>query len=569
MARKASTKEYLYFDTTCRNPRRIRHLLKVVERFDGQVLTNALCEEMIQELIKFKWFKPDTCLKKLESTDPVYDFAVSYNHQTGIEKKGEYDWLKHWKKEKPFTDEESKKLLNAWRPDHGNAGFRGSKKDPHWASRWFDYFTESKIAGLVYFEAPGKGEDEDKFAKPFHITDLGHRLIKSIPSDDTSHDAYSSESTSVDEQIIYCHIMAKLESCNPMRRVSYDNSPFPLLLKALLVLKDSGEKPYIRKNEMLILVFWKGNKPRDLADYIVLFRKKKIGNKDPKDIEKVLIKDLNLKGSPFTAKASINSSIDAYWRRLKATGIFLRRGNTYTLDLSELKLIKYIIKTYLPVKTSGFSEQQYSKHATTLDKTILSYKQQIKFASSSRLNAIANYLSWDQIKNELLNCHQSGTSSQISEVDGLKASLRYEFFWAVAIVKKFKKTKVTSNCKTDSFGWPISFASGMNGTNTGADIECFEQNLNFIVEPSLATSKSEQTRECLAIDDHLNAFINQQKKDAKSFFVSTLLTARIEKFSEFLEYEKQMPIMKNLTTKEFISKLESESNLEDCFNNAP
>ena len=529
-------------------------MLKVVQKFDGQILTNALCEEMIKELIKFKWFKSKSSMDMLDKTDP---------------RANEKNWNEYWKSEKPFTDKEAYKIINTWKPSRTWPGFRGSPSDPHWAHRWHQYFAELKIYGLVYYEAPGKGEDEDKFAKPFEITELGNRLIKAIPEDEVAHDAYQTDSITVDEQIIFCHIMAKFESSNPFRRVSFQNSSLPLLLSALLTLKNIGEKPHISHSEMLLLIYWKNNNPKELANYLKLFRSKKINKDDMETVERVLIQDLKLKGSPFTDKKSRTSAIDAYWRRLRATGLFVRKGFTYILDLNEIALIKYIIKAYLPIKTVGFSEKQYANYASTIDRKILSYKQKVKFANTSRINAIANYLSWDQIKNELTKCYQSGRKSTIAEVDGLKASLRYEFFCAVAIAKKFKNTKVKSNCKTDSFGWPISFASGMSGTNTGADIECFEQNMNFIVEPSLGTSKSEQTRECLAIDDHLDAFINQQTKDAKSFFIAPAMTSRAKNFSRFLDYERKGPVMKNLTTKEFIDKLESENNLYNSFVNKP
>ena len=108
----------------------------------------------------------------------------------------------------------------------------------------------TKDIWIVYYEAPGKGED-DKFAKPFEITELGYRLIKAIPEDEVAHDEYQTDSITVDEQIIFCHVMAKFESSNPLRRVSFQNSSLPLLLSALLTLKNIGEKPQISHSEML------------------------------------------------------------------------------------------------------------------------------------------------------------------------------------------------------------------------------------------------------------------------------------------------------------------------------
>jgi hypothetical protein len=58
MAVNKSTKNYLYFDTTARNPYRLRHLLKIALPYEGQVLTNGLCETIIKDLIKYQWFEP-------------------------------------------------------------------------------------------------------------------------------------------------------------------------------------------------------------------------------------------------------------------------------------------------------------------------------------------------------------------------------------------------------------------------------------------------------------------------------------------------------------------------------
>ena len=65
---KISTKDYIYFDTTPRNPIRLKHLLKIAKPYEGKVLTNNLCEEIVKDLIKYKWFKPDRSLKEINNS---------------------------------------------------------------------------------------------------------------------------------------------------------------------------------------------------------------------------------------------------------------------------------------------------------------------------------------------------------------------------------------------------------------------------------------------------------------------------------------------------------------------
>ncbi len=44
--------KYLYFDTTIRNPLRLKFFLKSAINCEGQTLTNDLCVEIVKEFIK-------------------------------------------------------------------------------------------------------------------------------------------------------------------------------------------------------------------------------------------------------------------------------------------------------------------------------------------------------------------------------------------------------------------------------------------------------------------------------------------------------------------------------------
>lgn len=544
--KRESSKNYLYFDTTSRNPYRLRHLLKIAKPYEGQFLTNQLCETIIKDLIKFQWFEPQSSIKVVERENPSLNIREKWNH------------------EDPLSDSEARILLNAWKPTHAEAGFSASEKHPHWAARWVTYYRECKVYGLIDYTPPGKGINEDKFAQPFYITELGNKLIDSIPEGELAHVNHGDlEATTAEEQIVFAHIMAKHKSSNPIRRCSFSNSPFPLLLRTLTLMeKDSKLKAYISLNEVLIALVWPNNDPKEMMEFIRTFRDKKIGNGSQDEIEKYVIK--NLKTGPlWTKRSSGVSAIDAYWRRLKATGLFIRKGYIIFLDNSQNELIEYIVSNYLPIKTFK-DEAEYFSYISKVDNALLSYKQETEFADENKLQTIASYLNWDQIKQELQDS-SANKASKIPDLDGLKPSLRYEFICGVALTKKFTDTKTIANCRTDAFGWPIGFAIGQKGTNTGADIECFEDNYNFIVEPSRGVSKSEQFRECFSIEEHLEAFEKEQKKEAKSFFIAPKLSNRVKRFAIFLEWEHNKPIMKNLSTKDFISLLETKKSLEECF----
>lgn len=545
--KKTKKDKYIYFDTTTRNPLRLKYLLKIAKVYEGQILTNSLCEVIIKDLIKFKWFKPN-----------------SINNNPSVEQ--EFPGVKdRYSQKGPLSESEADFILNVWKPDRGWPGFRGSVKDPHWAHRWYQYYLECKIYGLIDFVAPGKGEDEDKLAKPFYITELGNKLIETVIDDDPREDLAL---TSVEENIIFTHILSKHENCQPFRRNSVATSPIPLLLSALKSLKNIGEKDYFSYDrEIRILLIWPSNNPLELAKFIKQFRKDVPFNASNEVIENYILAKSGASKS-WTAEDHLDDMSDKTWRMLEVTGLFIRKQGSIRLDHTQMSLIDYVIANYLVIKHQNDDEKTYFKYISSIDSKLLSFAQKTTFAGQNQLQNIANTLSWDEIKEELRDSSRR-IGSKIQELRTLKAPLRYEFICAVALSHKFKQTKVIANCKTDSFGWPLSYASGQTGTNTGADIECFEQNMNFIVEPSLGTSKSEQTRECLAIDDHLSAFVNQQNKDAKSFFIAPGMTTRVKNFANFLQYERQTSVMKNLDTEEFISKLEKESNLEDCFNNAP
>lgn len=552
--RKGASKDYIYIDTTSRNPIRLKHALKIAKKYEGQNLTNDLCEQIVKDLIKFKWFKPKESLAAANLSHPDLNLSAKFE------------------KDEELSDEDASILINVWRPKHQEAGFRGSKIDPHWSARWVTYYRECLVYGLIEYSPPGKGKDLDKFAKPFYITELGNKLIDSIPENEAPD---TKAETTTKEQIIFSHIMAKFKSGNPIRRCSFDINPLPLLLKTLLVMEEDSEmKSYLGKDETVVLLTQRENDPIKLKEGLKKFRKSINTNANKSAIDKYIRKEItNQKGtdklSLWSNLDNMNSARDALWRRFRATGLFLLdKSYSLSLDMSQEKLINYIVEFYLDKKIDISTDEKYLNYIQSIDDKLLEFEQQTQLADQTKLEKISNELTWEEIIKEINSCDKGKDVGTIKPIKEIKKSLRYEFIIAVALAKQLKNTSIKANCRVDSFGWPIGHAPGQTAGSSGADIECFEENLNFIVEPSLGQGDAYQLQEGINLDSHLKKFVDLHNKPAKGFFISPSIKERAKRVASFFAYEAGQEIMRNLNTSDFISKLRDEETLEDFFNNS-
>ncbi|MGB0879550.1 MAG: hypothetical protein ACPGTO_03185 [Polaribacter sp.] len=343
MSKKEAKPKHLYFDTTIRNPVRNKHFLRIAYKYNGSILTNELCETMIKDLVREKVFYPQEALKTIDDTSLTNKF----------------------KTDDLITEKEATKIINAWKPTHPEPGFRGSKKDPHWASRWYNYFKLSRTFGLIDFTAPGKvvrGKDyTNKFANKFHITELGKLLIASIPKND---DPRESEFTAK-ENIIYAHCLAKYKSSNPFMRRSIVNSPLPLLLKTLQLIEiDPEMKSFIRIREIPVILLWDNNNPNELHKYIKKFRKEIPENASQNRIEKYILKRTQFES--WTDEKTIRSITDEYYRKIVATGLIETTVYSIKLNNSQKELINHIVNTYLNYPTDIYSDETtYFSYAST------------------------------------------------------------------------------------------------------------------------------------------------------------------------------------------------------------
>ena len=543
---KNKKEKYLYFDTTCRNPLRLKHFLKIIEQHDGKILTNNLCVEIVKDLIKNKIFTPKNSLEILDNEILTKKFK-------SIE-------------EEDVTEEEARQIISCWVPHAGGfqAGFKGSKKDPSWASRFFKYYEECRTFGLIYFVAPGsnagKSRNEDAFAEKFYITDLGKKLISSIDDDD-----WLNPSSSAEEEIVWASIIAKYQSNNPFCLRLQSMCPFPLFMKVLIELKkipDIKQKIYMR--EIPIFLLWPNNDWKTLIEFLLKFRSEVSYNKNSYFIEDYILKEIGASKS-WTSKGSLNSARDKFYRLLGASGLFERSIWTIGISPSREDLIRYIANNYLDTRDDlADDEMGYFSYASKIDSDILKFERKQTTLDSSQLNIISSKLKNDEIISELIKASK-GERSGLPQIRDVKGFVVYEYFCALLIHKNFKNTTVVANTKTDSFGWPIGHASGSRGT--GADIECFEKDFASIVEPSLDQSGAGQIRELYSIREHREHFIDQNNlDDAKIFFISPKIHRHLYKFSADTAIVEQKPIILNLTTNEFIDHLQSQNSLKEVFN---
>ena len=536
--------KYLYFDTTIRNSLRLKFFLKAASKYEGQKLTNDLCVEIVKELIKNKVFKPVKSCRALNKNYLSEKFKLGNSEE--------------------ITDDEAEELIKIWKPSNIQAGFRGTKKEPDWAPRFFKFFEDARTFGLINFVAPGKNKKneilEDKLAKPFYITELGKKLINTIQVGAIPLEPELSAA----EEIIWCHILAKFQSNNPFSRRLQNLAPFPLFIKVLLESSNNEQldnKIYVR--EIPIFLIWPDNNWQKLIQFIENFREEIPHNANRYAIEDYILHELNAVKS-WTRDKSLDSAKDKFYRLLGSTGLFDRSMYTIRINQSQKKLATYIAENYLNSNNhSKDNEFEYFDYSSEIDKKLFSYARKETILDENKIDNVASILSLDQIVEEL-TLADKGSRSKLEQLKDIKAFVRYEYFCALIIHKEFKDTKVTANTKTDSFGWPIGHASGSRGT--GADIECIEEDFISIVEPSLDTSGRGQIGELYSITRHRENLIREiNVDDAKIFFISPRIHRDMHEFSKDRAVREKKEIILNLNTKEFIKNISKTSSLKEIF----
>ncbi len=483
----------LLYTTTMRNPGRLKYMLYVLNKFDGQILNNNLATKICGETIRYGLFRPTKRIPE------------SVQNKWSTTPKGEFsDYI--------LTDNELQLVLDnndstKWEDikGHKEAGFgRG------WPSRFATIFDLTKELGLAYFWPN----------EPIYISSLGHHLIKSIeveiePSSsfitcDVAHPEY--------EQQVFMQALAKSQRKNPFVRVLNDNIPLILLLQTIKKLNadPSQNGCGISRRELPLLIFWKDNNADALYRRIVDLRKEY--RYDPSDevvidicIDEIMEGDFK----EFDPKSIMVDYPDEFIRKMRMTGLFSLRGAGRFLDINknENETVDYILANYTQYKHYT-DEREYFDYMAELDTNLIQISTQPSTISNSEklLDEWLDVYTWNVIKKELFNL-SSRKNSIDSVLKLLAAPSRLEFLTALAIKSRMPGVRVVPNYSCDDTGLPTSTAGGNKG-----DIECYEQQNRILVEVTMSTGRNQTIMEVWPIERHLEDF--QKEIKAQCIFIA-------------------------------------------------
>jgi len=528
MATKRSL-EYkpLLYTTTMRNPGRLKFMLYVLNKFDGQILNDDLATKICGETIRYGLYRP---MKQLLS---VKEKWASTNN-------GEFSEYK-------LSDSEVTKMLHLNPQSHKEAGFAKG-----WPSRFATIYDLTKELGLAYYRPE----------EPIFISELGRHLLKSVEVEiDESNSFISAEVCHPEyEQQVFMQAMAKSQRKNPFVRVLNDNIPLILLLQVIRLLnKDPRQNGAgISRKELPLLIFWKNNDANGLYQRIVSLRQ--IYRYDPSDevIVDICVNEI-MEGcfKEFKNASIITEYPDEFIRKMRLTGLISIRGGGRFLDINsnELEKVEYIMSHYANY-THYTDERAYFNYMATLDAELINI-QAIPITVSNSESLLTDWLkiyNWPIIKKELTNL-SSKTASKDNVLKLLAAPSRLEFLTALAIKSKMPNVRVIPNYCCDDTGLPTSTAGGNKG-----DIECYEQQRGILVEVTMALGRAQTMMEVWPIERHLDEM--QKELRTQCVFIAPTIFSDSVRQIEFVSFSSHgKKTIRPYAISEWLNYLESNSQL--------
>lgn len=477
MARESEYKPLL-FTTTVRNPQRLKGLLWVLKKFDGQVLTDKLATRIVGEAIRYGLYRPlkqTASIKSKWKSSPQGEFA---------------DFL--------LTDDEVKYMIDNNPQNHKEAGF-----DKGYPSRFATFYDFPKELGFVYYQPnepiffSGLGT---KFANIFKVTLEGDSILS-----EEEHPEY--------EQQAFLQAMCKYQRNNPFIRVLNDNVPLILLLQTIKKLNSDPEfnGTGISRQEIPLLIFWKDNDAEALYQRIKALRQAYRYNPSDEVIIDICTKEI-MEGSfkKFKEKSIMDEYPDEFIRKMRLTGLISLRGAGRFIDINHVEdeKVDYVLQTYATYQKYE-TERAYFDYMSAIDEQLFSIHA-VEISPNQSEQLLNNWLTeynWESIKEELINL-QSRKSSKDDVLKYLPNPVRLEFLTALAIKSQLPDVRVLPNYSCDDTGLPTSTAGGNKG-----DIECFEQRNSILVEVTMAEGRTQTMMEVWPIARHLEEFKTRCKAD--------------------------------------------------------
>ena len=521
MPRNAEYKPLL-FTTTVRNPQRLKALLWVLKKFDGQTLSDNLATEIVGEIIRYGLYRPmktTAAIKDKWASSPQGEFA---------------DYI--------LTDKEVQYILKHNPQNHKEAGF--AKGFP---SRFATFYDFPKELGFVYY-APNEpiffSELGTKFASIYSVKISGDSLVAQ-----EEHPEY--------EQQAFLQAMCKYQRNNPFVRVLNDNVPLILLLQTIKKLNADPEYngTGISRRELPLLIFWKDSNAESLYQRIKALRAEHSYNPSDEVIIDICTKEImGGEFKKFKPKSIMDEYPDEFIRKMRLTGLISLRGAGRFIDINHMedKKVEYVLSHYATYSKYE-TEREYFDYMAAIDSNLFDiHAAEITPNQSEEL--LKNWLdtyNWECIKHELNNLAERKTSKD-EVLKFLPSPVRLEFLTALAVKSKLPEVRVIPNYSCDDTGLPTSTAGGNKG-----DIECIEHPNTILLEVTMAEGRTQTMMEVWPIARHLEEFKDKyEAADSQCVFVAPSIFTDTHKQIRWVKAEDNLTIRPYRIT-EFVNYLET------------
>lgn len=536
MTRKGNLRRKpISFDTTLRNPTRIPQFISILSQYEGKVLTSDIALELEADIIRKKIFEP--------TVSTLGNYVAYYNKKFFFKAKDQslnapqrvrYLFKKWFENEKDnCSKEEIIYLLENTITQHKEAGWLGG-----WESRLHTQFNFLNELGLVFVSKN----------KPIKISEVGRLMISNYLSGDKKEEYNSSA-----EESAFLMVFSKYQTNNLFRSNTVKINFFYLVLSVINELKTTYNRSGLAINDLPFVIVWHNNDYKTLSKIINEFREK-FGYNTSKElvyehvmsflneenqIKNTLVKAdkefIKEKGTDYKIDKITRETPDEIVRKLRLTRLVSFRGNARFLDINpdEKEKVDFILNTY--AKNMTFSnENDYFNYMGSIDENLLFRPEEViidkhKDVKLNLLDELSSSLEWDELLKEM-RCMVGKNGSQDERFKYIAETVRLEFLSAITLKKALPHLKIYPNYISDDGGYPFKTASGMNGKNSGADIEIREGNIFATCEPTLSTAAQYQAiNEVLAITDHLFVIYEREKEnldDLFSIFLAPKITPR-------------------------------------------
>lgn len=517
----------LLFTTTMRNPQRIKAMLWVLKKFNGQILDDKLATEIVGETIRYGLYRP---MKKNESIKSKWLNAPM----------GEFG-------NELLSDSEVRFMIDKNPQEHKEAGFERG-----FPSRFATIFDFAKELGFVYF-TPGEPISfsliGDKLASVFDVCVSEDGVI----SVEEVHPEY--------EQQAFLHAMCKSQRSNPFVKVLNDNIPLILLLQVLKKINSDHRwngKGVTRK-EIPLFIFWKNNDAEALYQRICKLREKYRYNPSDEVIIDICRNEI-MQGQmkKFDPASVITEYPDEYIRKMRITGLISLRGAGRFIDLNhnEDNRINYVLDNYSTYHKFS-NERDYFNYMAEVDENLFAIEPIHVSPSQSEdlLKAWVKEINWLTIKKELDILAKRSRTSEHQVLKFIPAPARLEFLSALAIKSKLPNVRVIPNYACDDTGLPTSTAGGGLG-----DIECIENANGILVEVTMAEGRQQTMMEIWPITRHLKEFKDKYTTNSQCVFVAPSIFTDSQMQIKYVR-DTEGQVIRSYNIPDFIEYLETSATL--------